>query len=151
MTKLKIEDSSLLNGQIATKNNLHKQTMDSCSAGFCKVINYKAIQINKSYYLSSRTTVPITIPASRINPPEEITIGTANPISRVASLSGLGNRAGVRVASRKPSEQKYLKLVESKSYNLVKNMVKSHIGPAKVVVNINSHANAGGTNQARAK
>jgi hypothetical protein len=36
--------------------------------------------------------------------PEEIRIGTAKPIMRVASLSGLGSRAGVRVASNKPSE-----------------------------------------------
>ena len=36
--------------------------------------------------------------------PAEIKIGAANPISKVASLSGFGNLAGDRVASKKPSE-----------------------------------------------
>lgn len=36
--------------------------------------------------------------------PAEIKTGMANPRSKVASLSGFGNLAGVRVASKKPSE-----------------------------------------------
>lgn len=64
-------------------------------------------QINFLYikvYLSRRTILPTTIPTSRINGPPEIKIGVANPISKVTSLSGFGNLAGIRVASKKPSE-----------------------------------------------
>lgn len=54
-------------------------------------------------YRSNRTTIPIIVPTNRMNTPAETTIGTDKPNRRVASLRGFGNRAGVKVASRKPS------------------------------------------------
>ena len=54
-------------------------------------------------YLSNRTKDAINVPASWMKTPADINIGTANPISKVASLSGLGNRTGLRVASSRPS------------------------------------------------
>lgn len=43
------------------------------------------------------------VAASRIKIPAENKIGVANPRTRVASLSGLGNLAGDSVASKNPT------------------------------------------------
>jgi len=55
-------------------------------------------------YLSSRTIPPTSVAASRIKIPAENKIGVANPRTRVASLSGFGNLAGDKVASKNPTE-----------------------------------------------
>ena len=45
----------------------------------------------------------MTVAVSRIKFPAENKIGMAIPRSKVTSLSGFGNLAGVNVASKKPS------------------------------------------------
>jgi len=71
---------------------------------FKSCIMFVDLQECHKLYLSNRTIFPITVPANWIKMPAEIKIGTARPISNVASLSGFGKRAGLRVASSKPSK-----------------------------------------------
>lgn len=74
------------------------------------------------FYLSNRTKIATIMPTNRIKPPAEIKIGTAKPISSVASFSGLGNRTGVKVASSKPSGYFSMKQLVQASKQLLETM-----------------------------
>lgn len=55
-------------------------------------------------YLSNLTAVPTIVAVNLITMPEDNRKGKNKPISKVRVLSGFGNRAGVSVASSKPSK-----------------------------------------------
>lgn len=92
----------MLNKQL--EHGKRKQEFNSKS--YCSFNSHIMVVYEQDYhklYLSNRTAVPIIVPANWIKMPAEIKIGTAKPISSVASLSGFGKRVGLRVASSKPS------------------------------------------------